>query len=63
MGRVRVTPETRARSAITLGGVAVAGGVGWELGFGWGVLVGGVVCIGYGLWVVDVDEPKRGGRG
>lgn len=61
--RVRLGGAARARLWIKSGGLCVATGVGVECGTGWGLVVGGLSAVAYGVWVVDVDEPKRGGRG
>lgn len=61
--RLRLGGAARARLWIKSGGASVATGVGVECGTGWGLVVAGVASVAYGLWVVDVDEPKRGARG
>lgn len=63
MGRFRLTvsPATRARLWIQTGGLASAGGVGWEFGPGWGALLAGICAVAYGLLIVDVDEKRTRG--
>lgn len=61
--RAKLSGAARARVWIKTGGGGIAAGVGIECGTGWGLVVAGAASVAYGLWVVDVDEPKRGGRG
>ena len=60
MGRVRVSPATRARLLLLAGGVASAAGVFLLWGIGVALLAAGLGTVVYGLLGIDVDRKPRG---
>jgi hypothetical protein len=57
VGIARLIPSraVRAKSFVLGSGGLVSAGVWQEIGHGWGLVVGGVLGIGYGLVLMDAD--------
>lgn len=53
-----------AASLVLLGLILVVVGVSVLFGYGWATLTGGVILVGLGLLMVDVDkkDSKKGGQ-
>lgn len=61
MGRIRLTPEGRARAGVLAGGALVTVGVGLGLDLAAALMVGGVLLVVYCLLLTDVDLLDRDG--
>ncbi|MFD5294776.1 hypothetical protein ACFWJU_06170 [Streptomyces mutabilis] len=61
MGRIRLTPEGRARAGVLAGGALVTVGVGLGIDLAAALMVGGVLLVIYCLLLTDVDLLDRDG--
>ncbi|MFI7394020.1 hypothetical protein [Streptomyces tendae] len=61
MGRIRLTPEGRARAGVLAGGLLITVGVGLGIDLAAALMVGGVLLVVYCLLLTDVDLLDRDG--
>ncbi|MGW4950662.1 hypothetical protein [Streptomyces parvulus] len=61
MGRIRLTPEGRARAGVLAGGGLITAGVGVGIDLAAALLVGGILLVVYFLLLTDVDLLDRDG--
>jgi hypothetical protein len=59
VGRLRLTPATRARLVTIAGGLTAAAGTYLLWGLGVALLAAGVGVVAYGLLGIDVDRKGR----
>ncbi|MEU0458496.1 hypothetical protein ABZ322_37275 [Streptomyces sp. NPDC006129] len=61
MGRVRVTPASRARAGVLAGSGMITAGVWLGIDLPAGLMVGGILLVLYCLLLTDVDLLDRDG--
>ncbi|MGX1223147.1 hypothetical protein [Streptomyces ambofaciens] len=61
MGRIRLTPEGRARAGVLAGGLLITVGIGLGIDLAAALMVGGVLLVVYCLLLTDVDLLDRDG--